>query len=105
MSNLASSSNTDSTMLQVPKLRDDGSNWSDYQPRIQKVMGSKGLWRHVEGKTVVPKPYEILNGSYILSDLKTLACPAHHSFDHLDTSWGENKRTDIFPNYKNISRQ
>jgi len=38
MSNLASSSNTDSTMLQVPKLRDDGSNWSDYQPRIQKVM-------------------------------------------------------------------
>jgi hypothetical protein len=60
-------------MLQVSKLHDDGSNWSDYQPRIQKAMGSKGLWRHVEGKTVAPKPYEILNGSYVLSDLKTLA--------------------------------
>ena len=36
-------------------------------------MGSKGLWRHIEGKTVAPKPYEILNGEYVLADLKTHA--------------------------------
>src|SRR5271154_743150 len=73
MSNLSLNSNSDSTVLQVPKLRDDGSNWSDYRPRIQKAMGSKGLWRHVEGKTVAPKPYDILNGLYVLADLKTPA--------------------------------
>ena len=73
MSNLSLNSSSDSTTLQVPKLHDDGSNWSDYQPRIQKAMGSKGLWRHVEGKTVAPKPYTILNGEYVLSDLKTPA--------------------------------
>ena len=73
MSNLLLNSSSDSTTLQVPKLHDDGSNWSDYQPRIQKAMGSKGLWRHVEGKTVAPKPYAILNGEYVLSDLKTPA--------------------------------
>ena len=32
-------------------------------------MGSKGLWRHMEGKTIVPKPYGILNGKYVLPDL------------------------------------
>ena len=73
MSNLSLTSSSDSTTLQVPKLRDNRSNWSDYQPRIQEAMGSKDLWRHVEGKTVVPKPYKILNGEYVLADLKTPA--------------------------------
>ena len=36
-------------------------------------MGSKGLWRNVEGKTVGPKPYKIFNGEYVLADLKTPA--------------------------------
>src|SRR6202041_1919530 len=73
MSNLTFNSNSDSTNLTVPKLRDDGSNWSDYEPRIQKAMGSKGLWRHVEGKAVVPKPYMLLNDVPVLSDRKTPA--------------------------------
>ena len=73
MSNLSLNSSSDSTTLQIPKLRDDGSNWSDYQPRIQKAMGSKGLWRHVEGTAVAPKPYAVVNGEYFLSDLKTPA--------------------------------
>src|SRR5271170_6725275 len=73
MSNLSLASSSDSTTLQVPKLRDDRSNWSDYQPRIQKAMGSKGLWRHIEGKTIALKPYAILNGEYVLADLKTPA--------------------------------
>ena len=73
MSSLSFNSNPDSTNLAVPKLRDDGSNWSDYAPRIQKAMGSKGLWRHVEGTAVTPAPYTLLNGIPVLSDGKTQA--------------------------------
>ena len=73
MSSLSLNSSSDSTTLQIPKLRDNGSNWSDYQPRIQKAMGSKGLWRHVEGTAVAPKPYAVVNGEYCLPDLKTPA--------------------------------
>jgi len=73
MSNLSLNSSSDLTMLQIPKLRDDGSNWSDYQPRIQKAMGSKGLWRHIEGTAVALKPYAVVNDEYFLSDLKTPA--------------------------------
>ena len=43
MSNLNTSSLPDMTTLVVPKLHDDGSNWSDYEPRIQNAMGAKGL--------------------------------------------------------------
>jgi len=73
MSSLSLNSTSESTNLTVPKLRDDGSNWSDYEPRIQKAMGSKGLWRHVEGKAVVPKPYALVNDIPVLSDGKTPA--------------------------------
>ena len=73
MSSLSFNSNPDSTNLAVPKLRDDGSNWSDYAPRIQKAMGSKGLWRHVEGTAVTPAPYALVNGIPVLSDGKTQA--------------------------------
>jgi hypothetical protein len=36
-------------------------------------MGSKGLWRHVEGKAVTPAPYAVVNGIPITSDGKTPA--------------------------------
>ena len=49
--------NSDSTTIAVPKLRDDGSNWADYQPRLQNAMGSKGIWRHIEGTATAPMPY------------------------------------------------
>ena len=39
MSNLTMNSNSDSTTLSVPKLHDDGSNWADYQPRIERALG------------------------------------------------------------------
>src|SRR5882724_349520 len=71
MSSLTFNSNSDSTNLAVPKLRDDGSNWSDYEPRIQKAMGSKGLWRHVEGTAIAPKPYALVSGIPVLPDGKT----------------------------------
>jgi hypothetical protein len=73
LNNLNMSSNTDSTTLTVPRLRDDGSNWSDYLPRLQNAMGVKGLWRHVEGTASAPVPFGMSNGIPMLSNEKTPA--------------------------------
>ena len=73
MSSLSLNSNPDSTNLAIPKLHDDRSNWANYAPQIQKAMGLKGLWRHVEGKAVTPAPYAVVNGVPIISDGKTPA--------------------------------
>jgi hypothetical protein len=73
MSNLNINSNSDSTTLSVPKLRDDGSNWADYYPRIERALGSKGLWRHVLGTATAPKPYTMLSGVPVITDGKTPA--------------------------------
>ncbi|KAF8808289.1 hypothetical protein BYT27DRAFT_7189077 [Phlegmacium glaucopus] len=73
MSNLSLNPTSDSTNLAIPKLRDDGSNWADYEPRIQKAMGSKGLWRHVEGTAIAPKPFAIVGGVAVLADRTTSA--------------------------------
>ena len=73
MSTITMNSNSESTSLAVPKLRDDGSNWPDYKPRLQKAMGSRGLWRHVEGTAVAPNPYIVADGVPVLADGKTPA--------------------------------
>jgi hypothetical protein len=36
-------------------------------------MGSKALWRHVEGIAVAPKPHTVKDGVHLLADLKTPA--------------------------------
>jgi len=73
MSSITTASNTDSMLLSVPKLQDDGSNWCDYEPRIRKALGAKGLWLHVEGKATAPKPYQLVNNIPMLLDGKTRA--------------------------------
>ena len=73
MNNLSMNSNSDSTTLAVPKLRDDGSNWSDYLPRLQNAMGVKGLWRHMEGTATTPVLYAMSNGVAMLADRKMAA--------------------------------
>ena len=60
-------------MLSVPKLCNDGSNWTDYEPRIRRAMGSKGLWMYVKSTATAPKPYAIVNSTPVLSDDKTKA--------------------------------
>ena len=62
-----------SSSIAIAKLCDDGNNWADYEPRLQKAMGSKGLWRHVEGLAVASKLYVIVDGIPVLADGKTLA--------------------------------
>ena len=73
MNSLSLNSSSDLTTLSVPKLRDDRSNWSDYQSRIERAMGLKGLWRHVLGTAVAPRPFMLLNGTPVLADGKTEA--------------------------------
>jgi len=36
-------------------------------------MGSKGLWRHIQGTAIAPKPYAMVNGIPTLPDGKTEA--------------------------------
>ena len=68
-----SASTNNSTSLAIPKLRDNGSNWADYKPRMHKAMGSRDLWRHMEGVVVVPKLYVVADGTPVLADGKTTA--------------------------------
>ena len=68
-----STNNPDTTTLVVPKLHNDGSNWANYEPRIQRALGSKGLWRHVKGTAIVPKPYALVAGVPVLTDRTTQA--------------------------------
>ena len=69
--NMTMNSNSDAITLAMPKLHDDGSNWADYLPRLQNVMGAKGLWRHIEGTATVPVSFAVTNGIPMLSDGKT----------------------------------
>ena len=68
-----STNNPDTTTLVVLKLRDDRSNWANYEPCIQRALGSKGLWRDVEGTAIVPKPYVLVAGVPVLTDGTTQA--------------------------------
>ena len=70
LDNSLNNNSSESSTLAVPKLRDDGSNWSDYHPRLQNAMGAKGLWRHVEGTAVAPVPYIVNEGILMLADEK-----------------------------------
>ena len=63
-----STNNSNTTTLAVPKLHDDRSNWADYEPCIQRALGLKGLWRHVKGTAIVPKPYALVARVPILVD-------------------------------------
>jgi hypothetical protein len=63
---------SNSSSLIIPKLRDDGTNWADYEPRARRAMGSKGLVAHLEGMAVKPISMMQVNGVYMKS-LDTIA--------------------------------
>ena len=71
--NLTLGSNSDSTSLSVPKLCDDRSNWADYEPRVERALDVKGLWRHVVGTAIVLKPYAVVARVPVLADGTTQA--------------------------------
>ena len=68
-----STNNPDTMTLVVPKLCNDGSNWANYESCIRRALGLKGLWRHVKGTAIVPKPYVLVAGVPILVDGMTQA--------------------------------
>ena len=68
-----STNNPNTTALAVPKLRDDRSNWADYEPCTQRALGLKGLWRHIKGTAIAPKPYVLVTGVPVLTDGMTQA--------------------------------
>jgi len=55
-------SSLNSQTLVILKLRDDGSNWADYEPHARRAMGSKGLVPHLEGHASKPMLYAEVNG-------------------------------------------
>jgi hypothetical protein len=68
----ATSPSSPSSSGSIQELRDNGSNWSEYQPRMESVLVAKGLWRHVVGTAVAPEPYA-MDGVPVLADGKTPA--------------------------------
>src|ERR1700674_2757869 len=66
-------SSTNDTSVSAPRLHNDGSNWPDYEPRICRVLGSKGLWEHVSGTALVPQWYAIVANISVLADGTTAA--------------------------------
>src|ERR1700731_3901958 len=51
-----------SSSFAIIKLRDDGSNWPDYEMKAKTAMGAKRLIRHVEGTARRPLPFDLENG-------------------------------------------
>ena len=66
-------SSSDVMSLSVPKVHDNRSNWANYQPRVERALGAKGLWRHIVGTAIVPKLYELVARALVLADGKTPA--------------------------------
>ena len=106
--NLTLGSNSDSMSI-VPKLHDDRSNWADYKPRVERVLGEKGLWRHVVGTAIVPKPYAVGARVPVLADgitqasndqvesklwimTKGVPCVAHYTVNYLYVAWNQAKK-------------
>ena len=73
MNTLKSIFNPDSTTLAVLKLYNNGSNWADYQLRLQNAMGAKGLWRHIEESASAPVMFVLSDSIPVLADGKTSA--------------------------------
>ena len=54
--------NSSNNAIAVPRLRDDGANWPDYQSKARTAMGARGLIRHVDGTARKPIAYPEVNG-------------------------------------------
>jgi hypothetical protein len=64
---------SNSPLLVIPKLRDDGTNWADYKPRARRAMGLKGLVAHLEGRAKLPAPYILVNDVPMVSTNQDVA--------------------------------
>ena len=109
MSTLSINSTSDSMTYAIPKHHNDRSNWSNYELHIQRVMGSKGLWRHVEGTAISLIPYALVTRVPVqwteqhqhqkiklrLGRQKSktiITCKTHHPDYDLDSSWFQDQK-------------
>lgn len=68
--------NTNSSLFNVPKLAEDGSNWITYKERALTAIGARGLMRYADGRAKRPKPFDLdSKGKPIKAD-KSLASDA-----------------------------
>src|ERR1700719_4155706 len=58
----STSTNSMSNAIAVPRLRDDGANWPDYQSKDRTAMGARGLIRHVDGTVRKLVAYPLVDG-------------------------------------------
>jgi hypothetical protein len=58
MTNLNSSSDIIS-FITIPKLRDNSSNWVDYESKVRSMLGAKGIIRHIDRTAIEPIPYAV----------------------------------------------
>jgi hypothetical protein len=61
-------SNNQTPVLNIPKLRDNGSNWADYQERTRTALRAKGLIRHIDGTAREPVFFTKVADKLIKSD-------------------------------------
>ena len=50
---------TNSSLFNVPRLAEDGSNWITYKERALTAIGARGLMRYTDGRAKKPKPFEL----------------------------------------------
>jgi hypothetical protein len=50
---------TNSSLFNIPKLAEDGSNWITYKERTLTAIGARGLMRYTDGRICEPIPFVI----------------------------------------------
>ncbi|KAG2056262.1 hypothetical protein BDR06DRAFT_858206, partial [Suillus hirtellus] len=50
---------TSSSLFNVPRLAEDGTNWITYKERTLTAIRARGLMRYVDGRAVRPIPFLI----------------------------------------------
>jgi len=50
---------TNSSLFNIPKLAEDGSNWITYKERTLTAIGARGLMRYLDGRANEPTPFKL----------------------------------------------
>jgi hypothetical protein len=50
---------TNSSLFNIPKLAEDGSNWISYMERTLTAIGARGLMWHINGSAIKPIPFDV----------------------------------------------
>src|ERR1700722_16954224 len=60
------SSSRSNNTIAISRLRDDGSNWVDYDDWLKSALGSKGLLKYIEGTAVRPNMLAVEDGEFVV---------------------------------------